>query len=312
MRELRFVQVTEDGSKLLLRTADEGAADSASSTEEFVLPIDNRLRLASRGDRTGLGQLEIEMESPLRPREIQARIRSGESAEEVAAAAGVSVARVLRFAYPVLQEREQVTFEARRALIRRSRSAPTLGDQVEERLTKQGVQMSSTQWDAHRREDGTWWVTLTWGNGRKTGRAQWTFELASRAITPADDGAAELQAEAPKRRLQPPASLLPAEESPIAAEPPRRRRPAPANLTELPIEDEPTEEPTVDELPVDKLPVQVDELPTEEVPPIAAVPEETPEEKPRRTSRSQSGRSKSRKAKVPAWDDIMFGSRRNS
>ena len=59
------------------------------------------------------------MESALRPRDIQARIRAGESPEEVAAAAQTSVDAIMPFAAPVLAERAHV------AQTRRSpRSAP--------------------------------------------------------------------------------------------------------------------------------------------------------------------------------------------
>jgi len=112
MRELQFVGVAEDGEHLLLKDTAGG--------EKFLLPIDERLRAASRGDRSRLGQIELALDSPVRPREIQARIRAGETPEEVAAAAGAPLDRVMRFAYPVLQERAQVAGEARRTRIRRS------------------------------------------------------------------------------------------------------------------------------------------------------------------------------------------------
>ena len=48
------------------------------------------------------------MESALSPREIQTRIRSGESVDDVARVAGIERDRVERFAAPVLAEREHV------------------------------------------------------------------------------------------------------------------------------------------------------------------------------------------------------------
>ena len=76
-RDLTLVGLTEDGRRLVL-VSDAG--------EEFTLPADARLRAAMRGEHARLGQLEITMESALRPRDIQARIRAGESPEHVAAA----------------------------------------------------------------------------------------------------------------------------------------------------------------------------------------------------------------------------------
>jgi hypothetical protein len=87
MPELRVVAVSNDGTRLVLKAAD---------STEYTLPIDERLRAAVRGDRPRLGQIEIEVESHLRPRDIQARIRAGASAEEVAQLAGIPVDRVRR------------------------------------------------------------------------------------------------------------------------------------------------------------------------------------------------------------------------
>ena len=99
MRQLRLVGLAEDGDSLLLESP---------TGESYRLLLDERVRAACRGDLTRLGQIEIESDNPLRPREIQARVRAGESAEQVAASAGMPLDRVLRFAYPVLQERSRV------------------------------------------------------------------------------------------------------------------------------------------------------------------------------------------------------------
>ena len=59
------------------------------------------------------------MDSVLRPRDIQARIRAGETPESVAAAAQTAVEKIMPYAAPVLAEREHVTQRAQRASIRR-------------------------------------------------------------------------------------------------------------------------------------------------------------------------------------------------
>lgn len=64
------------------------------------------------------------MNSALTPREIQSRIRAGESVEDVARAAGVSVDELDGFAEPVLAERDHMTELARVAQARRD-SGPT-------------------------------------------------------------------------------------------------------------------------------------------------------------------------------------------
>ncbi|NKS70465.1 DUF3071 domain-containing protein [Rhodococcus hoagii] len=69
MRELRVIGLEPGGAHVVCSDPDTG--------EKFRLPADDKLRAASRGDIARLGQIEIEMDSQLRPREIQARIRSG-------------------------------------------------------------------------------------------------------------------------------------------------------------------------------------------------------------------------------------------
>jgi hypothetical protein len=129
MRQLRLVGLAEEGDSLLLESP---------TGESYRLPLDERVRAACRGDLTRLGQIEIESDNPLRPREIQARVRAGESAEQVAASAGMALDRVLRFAYPVLQERSRVVAQARTAPVR-PRASEQLGDLVEERLVGRGT-----------------------------------------------------------------------------------------------------------------------------------------------------------------------------
>ncbi|MGH3506846.1 MAG: septation protein SepH, partial [Nocardioidaceae bacterium] len=61
MRKLRLVGLSSDGRQVVC-VDDSGT--------EFALPADDRLRAALRGDRARLGQLEIQMDSALRPRDI--------------------------------------------------------------------------------------------------------------------------------------------------------------------------------------------------------------------------------------------------
>src|SRR6185312_6042987 len=148
MRQLRLVGLAQEGDSLLLESP---------TGESYRLPLDERVRAACRGDLTRLGQIEIESDNPLRPREIQARVRAGESAEQVAASAGMALDRVLRFAYPVLQERSRVVAQARTAPVR-APASEQLGDLVEERLVGRGTDAATLEWDAWRREDGRWAV----------------------------------------------------------------------------------------------------------------------------------------------------------
>ncbi|WP_155351372.1 septation protein SepH, partial [Acrocarpospora pleiomorpha] len=189
MQELRLVAVSEDGTYLVLATAGRGT--------RFTLPVDDRLRAAVRGNFSRLGQYEIEVESPLRPKEIQARIRAGETAEEIAATAGIPVERVRWFEGPVLQEREYVAQQAQRVAVRlpgENTPRPTLGELVAERLTRRGVPADEIDWDSCKRDDNLWRIKLGFVWNGHTRHAEWLFDPRRRHITPYDDEAMRLSA----------------------------------------------------------------------------------------------------------------------
>ena len=74
----------------------------------------------------------------MRPKEIQDRIRAGETADEIADAAGIPIERVRRFEGPVLAEREYRAQEAQRATSAgpATRARPRLGEIVSERPSR--------------------------------------------------------------------------------------------------------------------------------------------------------------------------------
>jgi hypothetical protein len=200
MRSLRVLGIAENGSHLV-------CAEPDGSAEPFALPLDDRLRAAVRGDLSRFGQLEIEMEPQLRPREIQSRIRAGASIEQVAAAAGCAPERIERYAYPVLMERTTVAERAQRirplrdAAIGTSGAAgsrATLVDIVTATLADRGQQQAVT-WDAFRDERG-WTVTATWRAGRSENRAEWTYHPGPDGGTLAarNEAASDLVEPAPK------------------------------------------------------------------------------------------------------------------
>ena len=197
MQELRLVAVSEDGSYAVLAVPGRGG--------RFSLPIDDRLRIVARGQFSRLAQYEIEVESPLRPKEIQDRIRAGETADEIADAAGVPIERVRRFEGPVLAERAYRAQEAQRATIRQpgdSGPGPRLGDIVAERLVTFGSTPEDALWDSRKRADGNWEVQLMFTAGGRPHMAEWVFDPRRRHVTPADDDAARLSL--PEADLPPP------------------------------------------------------------------------------------------------------------
>jgi len=186
MQDLQLIGVHEDGEHLLL----SGAAGA-----RFRMRVDEPLRAAIRRDRPRLGQLQIEIDGGLRPRDVQALIRAGASAEEAASRAGWSVEKVHRYEGPILAEREHVTGLARAARLRgrstasSSGSAPTLSARVAERLKGRGVDATGASWDSWRAEDGPWTVVLTFAAGGRQRQASWSFDLADRTVSAVDDEA---------------------------------------------------------------------------------------------------------------------------
>lgn len=138
------------------------------------------------------------MDSVLRPRDIQARIRAGESPESVAAAAGGSVERVMVFATPVLAERAHFAELARKASVRRRAATGAigvLGEAVAEQLAALGVDAGDVEWDSWRRDDGRWTVVADFGVGGDARRARFVFDPGGRYVVADDDEARSLVGE---------------------------------------------------------------------------------------------------------------------
>ncbi|HET7017552.1 MAG TPA: septation protein SepH [Streptosporangiaceae bacterium] len=187
MQELRLVAVSEDGSYAVLTVPGRSG--------RFALPIDERLRTVARGQFSRLAQYDIEVESPLRPKEIQDRIRAGETAEEIADAAGLPVDRIRRFEGPVLAEREFRATEAQRATVRspgESGFGPRLSEVVADRLADIGAGPEDQEWDSRKRQDGNWQVQLAYTVGGRMYVAEWVYDPRNKHVTPADDEAIRL------------------------------------------------------------------------------------------------------------------------
>ncbi|MEU4559301.1 septation protein SepH [Actinoplanes sp. NPDC023936] len=200
MRPVRFVALSEDGQALVL--ADEVG-------RLLALPIDDRVSgvlTESGGQGSGAGTavavLSPETAPPsLSPRDIQSRIRSGESAEDVARIAGVPVDRVLRYAGPVLQERAMLAQHARRTRLKTSDTGQPLAEVVDSRLAQHGIDTEKISWDAFRKDDGAWRIVATWPSGKATAQAIWDLDKGRQVVSPHDDMAQYLCAERPTQIL---------------------------------------------------------------------------------------------------------------
>lgn len=210
MRALRVVGLGIDGRTVILEAVEQR---SGERRERFTLPADEGLHAAVRGDLPRLGQIEIELESQMRPREIQARIRAGESVEQVATAAGVPIQRIERFAYPVLLERSRTAQLAQQAHPVRSDGPDvrTLDEVVSETFSKRGHDYDAVTWDSWRGEAGKWIVQLRWPAGRSDNSAHWTFQPGAHGgtVTAIDDHAADLIDPQPATQLRPVTPVTP-------------------------------------------------------------------------------------------------------
>lgn len=198
MRALRVVGVTGDGAVVL---------EDPGRRERYTVPADEQLRAAARGDVTRLGQIAIELESQLRPREIQARIRGGASVVEVAQAACVPIEKIERFAYPVLLERSRTAELAQGAHPQRTDGPDlrTLGETVAHTFGLRGQDYSEAEWDSWKGEDGKWVVALSWRAGRSDNAAHWAFQPGAHGgtVVALDEHAADLVEGLPARPLRP-------------------------------------------------------------------------------------------------------------
>ncbi|WP_149829449.1 septation protein SepH [Streptomyces tailanensis] len=338
MPELRVVAVSNDGTRLVLKAAD---------STEYTLPIDERLRAAVRGDRPRLGQIEIEVESHLRPRDIQARIRAGATAEEVAQLAGIPVDRVRRFEGPVLAERAFMAERARKTPVRRpgeNAAGPQLGEAVQERLLIRGAEKDTVQWDSWRRDDGTWEVLLVYRVAGEPHSASWTYDPPRRLVQAVDDEARSLIGESddlgapePSFPFVPRIARLP-RDRPLDRQAERPVLPAAPDADEESVSERDSLTSILEAVPSYRGDLVVPELPSAE--PQEEPVEEVPEEEPAAPAASAGsayadvlmprsvnghrdrligstdrqaeadGVRPGRRAAVPSWDEIVFGTRR--
>lgn len=216
MRALHVVSLSEDGRHVLL-------APSKNAAATYRVPVEGRLTAAVRGDLPRQGE-DTPRASSLTPKEIQSRLRAGESVEEIARSAGVPAAKVERFAGPVVSERARVIDAARAAVLERSRrgaSAVPLGEAVDAHLAEvAGLDEGSVVWSARRREDGRWVVEVSYAARGRRKRAAWDFDPAQRDLHAVDASSSVLGFVDPDDG--PPTRVVQAAASTSA----RRRRPA--------------------------------------------------------------------------------------
>ncbi len=271
--ELQLVGRTGDGSAIEL-TDQSGA--------KFSLPITENLKSA-------LTQPKLVSVAPIdeRPsfgvKEIQARLRAGESMGSISRTTDWAVEKIEKFSGPILQERAYVIETALKSFLRREASSPTLGEATDVQLSSHGVDMEAVEWNTHRNVDGTWNIVVQYPNIDGTAEANWNFELGNRILTAKDDSARWIAGDAKESRPRTAThgfinSVDPTQFAPTTPPPPAPRLVAvreEITVTEIVEEDE--------EYFAEELDINV----VDESDPVSDGVVKRP--------------------KLPSWDDIMFG-----
>lgn len=181
MQDLKVIGV-ENGA--IVAVGDDG--------ERFRIAVDDTLQSKIRQVRQ-----QASVETPkLSPREIQAHIRSGMSAEDVAAVTGAPLDYVQRFEGPIVAEREHVVASALSVPVRTAAEVDPLGDPdtfgsvIRDRLASLGV--SGERWASWKDEETGWIVKLEFTADEIDHDARWSYDLRKHALAPLNSEATTL------------------------------------------------------------------------------------------------------------------------
>lgn len=165
---------------------------ATESGERFALPIDEVLRTELRRAKAG----REEKTAPLAasPREIQAHIRAGMSAPEVAELLGVDLDAVQRFEGPVLAEREHIVGQALAVPVLigsevEPDAQPTFGVAIRAKLAE--LVAGDERWASWKDESG-WVVKLEFTANDVHHDARWSFDPRRSALAPLNADATQL------------------------------------------------------------------------------------------------------------------------
>lgn len=178
--------------------------------ERYRVPITEALHTALRQNRPANPAAHR-----VGPRDVQAMIRSGLSAAEVADRTGEPLEYIRRFEGPVLAEREYVITAARSVPVStavESDEVALFGTVIDGRLDELGARAVS--WSS-RKKDALWIVAVDFLDGDTERTATWTYEPKRSVLAPADHEAQSLsrQGSAPESVL-PRLRAVPADDSP--------------------------------------------------------------------------------------------------
>lgn len=280
-KDLRTVGRNEAGDAIELHDLDGNV---------FMVRINDHLKsLVNQPAPSMLRSVESEGSGEISIKEIQARLRSGESMESISRTGNVSLEKIERYSQPILQERSYIISLAQKCELKNSKA--TLLETITEKLVPRGVEMKLCEWNAYRNEDGTWQVLLHYPTRDGKGAAEWRFESIKRTIISDDDGARWILDEEPAPRE--------------AVVRPIRSEEAPPRL--ISIRSTPTIEPVDligqdDHYDFTDEEVEKEEVIEDDEGDELALDMEIPSDAKRD--------GVTRRVSIPSWDDIMFGTRK--
>jgi hypothetical protein len=216
MSELRVNGKSEDGQYLSLLDSDG---------KEFSVRISDTLR--STVNQPRLISVQEDEVAPISVKEIQRRLRTGESPESIAQDGNITVEKVQRFSGPILQERQFIIDQAGSVIVRKEpgREPVNFGDAIILRLAPRGVDVTQINYNCWRIETGIWTIQVSYPTSDRPGVGQWEYDPTRRSLNALDDNARWLLGEetpAPRAPLEP--GLIYTEQverNPRAAEPVR-------------------------------------------------------------------------------------------
>lgn len=176
----------------VIGTEDDVLVLATESGERFSLAVDDVLRRELRkARREREGDDDVVRPSP---REIQAHIRAGLSAQEVAELLGARVEDIARFEGPVLAEREHVVGQALAVPVLLGAEIdpdvhPTFGGAVRAKLAEAGA--SGERWTSWKEATG-WIIKLEFASNAVDHDARWGFDPRRSTLSPLNADAIQL------------------------------------------------------------------------------------------------------------------------
>ena len=294
-KDLRLVGRSEDGIELNMVDLEGN---------EYALRISDSLRATINQPRlVAVPAPEIAATSV---KEIQARLRAGQSPDELARTTEWELEKIEKFAGPIMQERAYIIGLAIATPLRRDAHAPSLAAATIAQLTPRGVDMTLVEWNTWRRDDGLWNIILFYptssagahDNDGTLGEANWAFDVANRTLVSEDENARWISGEEkPSRPAQPSHGMIFGGEAPrltsVRPDQPNQSHNPPPTLVAVAPAPESDEDENEDQVSTQR----------------ASESEKTKTEDDDHEAKRD---GVTRRIRIPSWDDIMFGGKKDA